>query len=188
MGYSNGKIAGILSFIAATQFVLGLIVAEALYPGYNISQNYISDLGIGSSAMIFNASIFLLGLFMIIGTYFLQRAFNIKILTALLTLTALGSMGVAVFTKNSEPMHSIAALLVFLFGGLSTIYSYKLMKPPFYFINVILGLMTLSSLVLFAVHQYLGLGIGGMERMIVYPILIWAIGFGGYLIALPEKS
>jgi hypothetical protein len=35
---------------------------------------------------------------------------------------------------------------------------------------------------------YLGLGVGGMERMIVYPILIWMIGFGGGLIALPEKS
>ena len=188
MEYSKGKVAGVLFFIAATQFVLGLIVAEALYPGYSISQNYISDLGIGSTAMVYNASVFLLGLFMIVGTYFLQRAFNIKILTALLVLTAIGSMGVAIFTKNSEPMHSIAALLVFLFGGLSAIYSYKLMKPPFYLINVIIGVMTLSALVLFVVHQYLGLGVGGMQRIIVYPILIWTIGVGGYLIALPEKS
>jgi len=27
-----------------------------------------------------------------------------------------------------------------------------------------------------------------MERMMIYPIFIWIIGFGGYLIALPEKS
>ncbi len=44
MVYSNGKVAGMLFFIAATHFVLGLIVAEALYPGYSISNNYISDL------------------------------------------------------------------------------------------------------------------------------------------------
>jgi hypothetical membrane protein len=85
MEYSNGKVAGVLFFIAATQFVLGIIVAEALYPGYSISKNEISYLGIGPSAMVFNASIFLLGLLMIVGTYFLQRAFNVRILTVLLT-------------------------------------------------------------------------------------------------------
>ena len=48
--------------------------------------------------------------------------------------------------------------------------------------------MILSASVLYLVKQYLGLGAGGMERIMVYPILIWIIGFGGYLIALPEKS
>jgi len=188
VAYSNGKMAGVLFFIAATQFILGLVVAEALYPGYSISKNYISDLGIGSSAMIFNVSVFLLGALMIIGAYFLQRAFNVKILTVLLTLSALGSMGVSIFTENSEPMHSIASLIVFLFAGLSTIYSYKLMKLPFSIINVLLGVMSLVALVLFAINLYLGLGAGGMEHMIVYPILIWTIGFGGFLIASPNKS
>jgi hypothetical membrane protein len=188
VAYSNGKVAGVLFFIAATQFILGLVVAEALYPGYSISRNYISDLGVGPSAMIFNASVFLLGSLMIIGAYFLQRAFNIKILTVLLTLSAVGSMGVGIFTENSEPMHSIASLTVFLLGGLATIYSYKLTKPPFSLINVLLGAMSLVASVLFAMNLFLGLGVGGMERMIVYPILIWTIGFGGFLIARPEKS
>lgn len=185
---SNGKMAGVLFFIAAAQFILGIIVAEALYPGYSISKNYISDLGVGPSALIFNASVFLLGSLMIIGAYFLQRAFNLKILTVLLALAALGSMGVGIFTENSEPMHSIASLFVFLPGGLSAVYSYKLMKRPFSLINILLGLMSLVALVLFAMNLYLGLGVGGMERMIVYPILIWTIGFGGFLIACPEKS
>jgi hypothetical membrane protein len=29
----------------------------------------------------------------------------------------------------------------------------------------------------------LGLGVGGMERMVVYPIVIWLIMLGGYLMA-----
>ena len=188
MTYLPGKVAGVLFFIAATQFVLVLIVAEALYPGYSIAQNYISDLGIGPSAMIFNSSVFLLGALMIVGAYFLQRAFHIKVFTVLLILAALGSIGVGVFTENSEPMHSIAAALGFLFGGLSTIYSSRLMRLPFSLISVLLGVMSFSASVLFAVNQYVGLGVGGMERMIVYPILVWTIGFGGYLFAFPEKS
>ena len=61
MKYSEGTIAGVFFFIAAFQFVLGLLMPEALYPAYGIAENYISDLGIGPSAMIFNASVFLLG-------------------------------------------------------------------------------------------------------------------------------
>jgi hypothetical membrane protein len=137
--------------------------------------------------MVFNASIFLLGLFIIVGTYFLQHAFNIKILTVLLTLTALGFMGSGIFTHNSYSIHFTAAVFALLFGGLSAIYSYKLIKLPFSLINVLLGLTALSASVLYIVKQYLGLEAEGMERLIVYPLLIWTIGFGSYLTALPKK-
>jgi hypothetical protein len=29
---------------------------------------------------------------------------------------------------------------------------------------------------------YLGLGLGGIERFVVYPLLLWMLGFGAYLI------
>ena len=58
---------------------------------------------------------------------------------------------------------------------------------PFSAISVILGLITLGALVLFVGKVYLGLGVGGMERMIVYPILVWGAGFGGYLIAYSQE-
>jgi hypothetical membrane protein len=188
MVYPNGKVAGVLFFIAATQFILGLIIAEALYPDYSISKNYISDLGVGPSSMIFNTSIFLLGLLLLIGTYFLQRAFNLKVITILLTVSALAAMGVGIFTENSEPMHMFVSFFVFLFGELSAIFSYRLMKHPFNIIVILLGLISLLTLILFIGNIYFGLGAGGMERMIVYPILIWMIGFSGFLTAFPEKS
>jgi hypothetical membrane protein len=187
MVYSNGKVAGMLFFIAATQFVLGLIVAEALYPGYSISNNYISDLGVGPSSMVFNVSIFILGLLSLIGTYFFQRAFNLKSITILLTITAIAAMGVGIFTENSGTMHMFTSFFVFLFGGLSAIFSSRLMKHPFSIIGILLGLMSLLALILYIGNFYFGLGVGGMERMIVYPILIWMIGFGGFLIAFPKN-
>jgi len=196
MAYSSGKIAGALFFIAVTQFVLGLIVSEALYSGYSISDNYISDLGVGPSSMIFNSSVFLLGLLLIIGTYFLQRAFKaFEVLKVLLVLTAIGAMGVGIFTEDFPAIHRVVSLIAFLFGGLSAIFSvicsyvhkFKLLETPFSVIAVILGLMSLGALVLFMAGMNLGLGVGGMERMIVYPLLIWGAGFGGHLIAHPEK-
>lgn len=188
MVYSNGKLAGVLFFIAAAQFILGLIVAEALYPGYNISNNYISDLGVGSSSTIFNVSVFFLGLLSIIATYFLQRAFHFKVLTILLAVSAVAAMGVGLFTENSALIHYIASVLVFLFGALSAIFSYRLMKRPLTIIVVLLGVLSLSAMALFLGNTDLGLGVGGMERMIVYPILIWLEGFGAFLITNPEQS
>lgn len=195
MAYFYRKVAGALIFVAVTQFVLGLIVSEALYSGYSISDNYISDLGVGPSSMIFNSSVFLMGLLLIIGAYFLQRAFDFKMLTVMLVLTAIGAMGVGIFTEDAGTIHSIVSLIAFLFSGLSAIFAvicsyvheFKLMKMPFSIIAVILGLTTLVGLVLFVGKIYLGLGAGGMERMIVYPVLMWGAGFGGYLMAHPEK-
>jgi hypothetical membrane protein len=195
MTYSNSKVAGALVFIGVTQFVIGMIVSEALYPNYSTSQNYISDLGVGPSSMIFNSSVFLLGLLLIIGAYFLQRAFRFEMLTAMLVLTAVGAMGVGVFTEDFGIMHFTVSLIAFLFSGLSAIFSvlcsrihkFPLMKMPFSALSVMFGLMTLGALALFGVKVYLGLGAGGMERMIAYPALMWGAGFGGYLIAYPEE-
>jgi hypothetical protein len=71
---------------------------------------------------------------------------------------------------------------------LSSIASYRLVKRPLSVIAVILGLMALGALGLYGAQIYLGLGAGGMERMIVYPILMWGAGFGGYLLANHEKA
>jgi hypothetical membrane protein len=188
MKMSAGKVAGALFFVAASQFIVGLMVAEARYPGYSISGNYISDLGVGASSMIFNSSVFLMGLLILIGAYFLHRAFSFRVLTVLLVLTGIGAMGVGVFTEDFGQIHTVVSLIAFLFGGLSSIASFKLLKKPFSVIAIVIGVISLAALVLFIGGIDLGLDVGGMERMITYPILLWGTGFGGYLIASPEKT
>jgi hypothetical membrane protein len=202
MSHSRGKVAGMLFFIAVTQFVLGFTISEALYPGYSVSDNYISDLGIGPSSMIFNSSVFLLGLLLLIGTYFLRHVSNFKTVNTLLILMAIGAMGVGVFTKDFRTVHGVVSSMAFFFAGLSAIASFKVLKKPLSLISIILGAMTLGALVLFSSGLitsgsltsnesydsifFLGLGSGGMERMIVYPALMWLAGFGGHLVTKPE--
>jgi len=70
----------------------------------------------------------------------------------------------------------------------SPIASYKLKRSPFSYVAVLLGIVTLSALALFISEIYLGLGKGGMERMIVYPALLWGVGFSGYSIAASEHK
>jgi hypothetical membrane protein len=182
MGYQNKKVAGFLLLVGALQFVLGMIISEALYPEYSTSNNYISDLGVGPSALIFNSSIFLLGLLIVVSAYFVQRAFNSKLFSILLAVTGIGAMGVGIFTEDYPPAHRIFSLITFLFAGISIIFSCKFERPPFSYLSIILGAASLVSLALFGSGIYLGLGKGGMERMIAYPVLLGAISLGGYFI------
>ncbi|MBU7017759.1 MAG: DUF998 domain-containing protein [Theionarchaea archaeon] len=183
MNYENEKMAGALIFVAGVEFLLFLVIAESLYPDYSVSQNYISDLGVGSTALIFNASVFLLGLLLVAGTYFIHRAFNFKLLTVLLILAGSGAMGVGLFPEDAGFIHGIAALITFLFGGLSAIASSKLVKSPLSYFSVLLGVISLVALILFMTGTHLGLGLGGMERMVAYPTLLWGTGIGGYLMS-----
>jgi len=204
MAYSREKVAGMLFFIAATQFVLGLTISEALYPGYSVSDNYISDLGIGPSSIIFNSSVFLLGLLLLIGTYFLRHVSNFKTVNMLLLIMAIGAMGIGVFTKHYRTVHGAVATMAFFFAGLSAISSFKVLKRPLSLISMMLGAMTLGALVLFSSGMitsgsltsdiaydsdfYMGLGPGGMEHLILYPALMWLAVFSGHLVTRAQPN
>ncbi|MEM3703396.1 MAG: DUF998 domain-containing protein [Candidatus Bathyarchaeia archaeon] len=187
MSQADRRIAGALIFIGATQFILCMIIAECLYPNYSVSGNYISDLGKldAKSAPIFNTSVFVLGLTVVTSAYFLRRTVHNKVFLTFLVLCGIGAMGVGIFPEDFGTIHFTVSLTAFLFGALSAIISHKFQKPPLSHLAVILGLISLASLILFGLKIHFNLGEGGMERMIAYPILLWAIGFAGSLI---EKS
>ena len=46
MLFDNSKIAGTLLLVGGIQFVVAVVIAESIYPGYSVSQNVISDLGV----------------------------------------------------------------------------------------------------------------------------------------------
>jgi len=175
--------AGVLLFVGSVQFVVGMVVAEALYPGYSVSLNYISDLGVGPTAAIFNSSVFLLGLMTTGSAYFIHRRFRSNVFTVLIALAGIGAVGVGVFPGTTGLPHFVATATAFLFGGLSAIVAYRLVKEPLNYLSVILGAFSLLALVLLPSQVLLGLGKGGMERMIVYPTLVWQTAFGGYLMS-----
>jgi hypothetical membrane protein len=184
--------AGVLLFIGAVQFVLGMLIAEFLYPGYSVSMNYISDLGATCrttciihqpSASIFNTSVSLLGVLALVSSYLIWREFHNRLVSLLLGLSGVGMVGVGLFPETAGIFHLVASFIAFFFGGLSTIATYKLVKAPFAYLSVLMGMICLIALALFISNIFLGLGPGGMERMIAYPLLLWVIGFGGNLMS-----
>ena len=101
-------------------------------------------------------------------------------------MTGLGCVGVGVFPETAGVVHPIVSLITFVFAGLSAVVSYRVQRAPSSYFSILLGVMTLVALVLYVSNTYLGLGQGGMERMVVYPAMIWALGFSAGLMTLEE--
>ena len=190
MDYCNKKYAGTLLFIGAVQCVLGILISEALYPGYSTSIQTISSLGIGPSAIIFNSSVFLIGILGLAATYFIYQEFKSNMFTALSAMTHNGTVGVGIFTEANTTftIHVIFSVITYLFGGMAVIMAYKVQKQPLSILSAILGVFSITAMVLLALQIYLGLGLGGMERMVAYPLLLWEVSLGTQLISQSSKQ
>ena len=194
MTYSSQRMAGTVLLVGLAQFILLLQIAEDLYPNYSTSQNYISDLGatckfpsgtctiVQPSSFIFNSSMIILGSLVVISAYYLQRAFTKKLFSLFILLAGLGAIGVGLFPETTGIIHLVAAFITFIFMGLAALMSYRIVRSPLNYVSIILGVLTLVTLLLFTTGNNLGLGVGGMERIIVYPLLVWGLAFAGYLL------
>ncbi len=171
-----------LIFIGTTLFLLGIIISEALYPGYHVTR-VISDLGVGPTAWIFNLTILIFGISLVISAYLLLNIGTNRYFTILLGLAGLGAILVGLIPETQGLPHAIAAGMVFLCGGFCAITGYNVFRGPFSLLSPLFGVISLVAAILFASQLFIGLGVGGMERMITYPLIIWALGAGAYLMS-----
>jgi hypothetical membrane protein len=201
------RAGAVLFIVGALQFVVGMIVVQSQYPGYSISQNYISDLGGAHSpwALVFDASVILLGLFAILGVLLISRAFDDRpsrgIGLGFLLIAGIGAVGVGVFPETTPVlngrMHDIVSDIAFVGAGVGlTVVSFAMSEGPHWRLSrpftLLLGLVTLGAIVLLTLGAYVsstyyvGLGPGGMERLIVAPVLLWAVAEGLHIAGLPR--
>lgn len=68
MSIENRSLLAALLFVGVAQFILVIAITEALYPGYSVATNALSDLGVGETALLFNASVAVLGVCVFIGS------------------------------------------------------------------------------------------------------------------------
>jgi hypothetical membrane protein len=113
-----------------------------------------------------------------------MRFLGRNVFSVLLLLTGIGAVGVGVFPETSALAHELTSDVAFIFAAVSAIWSYRLAKAPMSYFSVILGVVSLAAIVLDEANVTAGLGVGGIERMIVYPVIMWAVGFGAYTMAL----
>ncbi|MCS7129463.1 MAG: DUF998 domain-containing protein [Candidatus Caldarchaeum sp.] len=175
--------SGALLFTAITQFLMFLRVAESVYPNYSVSGNYISDLGVGVAAPIFNTSIIILGVCVVLTAYLCVEVFKSTLFVVFIALAGVGAVGVGVFPENVPVLHTVMSLITFLFAGLAALYGLRVFSRLMGVLSAAAGIASLTALILFATGNYMGLGHGGMERLIVYPVLAWGLMLSGHLIS-----
>jgi len=191
------NLSGSFFLIGGIQWFLGMLAAESWYDGYSSRIDYVSDLGTGPTALIYNLSVFALGFFVICGAFFLYKSSERRLTPILLTVCGIGAMGVGVFPGDVQPMHSIATLLAIMFGAFSAISSYRHQTKPMSIIAIILGSMSFVLSIAFfpylglapgSTETFMGMAKGSLERWAINPILAWIIGFGGYLMGKQTEA
>jgi hypothetical membrane protein len=178
---------GFWIFSASLLLIFLFQIAEFLYPGYSVSINTISDMGVGPepSRTIFSAALIIFGPMVLMSAALLYETKPKSIFWLLVAMAGIGAVGVALFNENDHSqIHYVFSGIAFGFGNIAAIYSFKLTKAPYSWISLSLGIVGMASLLLYAFHYYLGLGQGGMERIVFYCAILWALSFGSYLLAV----
>jgi hypothetical membrane protein len=184
------RLAGLLLFVLAAQFMTVIMLAASIAPGYDFSAAAISDLGVtGSTALLFNASLIAVGLLNLGAGYLLVRAYRRTWIVALFAVAGIGALGAGVFPLDRGGLHSLFALLAFVFFNIEAISVATLLRGPMRWLSVLAGTVGLVFVALMVAGDggnaaaFGAIGHGGTERMIVYPAMLWMLGFGGHLMA-----
>ncbi|MFW9847734.1 MAG: DUF998 domain-containing protein [Candidatus Thorarchaeota archaeon] len=184
MEYKNENVAGILIFFTLIQWYFVEYILSYLEPGYNFSTEYISELGApgATNAAIFNASIVLVGIGLISGSYFLYRAsasetiFPNRLFAILMMLFGICFIGVGLAPLHAYPdyvplpFHIIFGNIAQAVRIIAIFVSVKITKPPLSYALLILGVISFVTQILFLTQLDLGLGAGGNQRL---DVLVW---------------
>ena len=189
--------AGLLLVIAGSAVLLAITTAEALYPAdYNVHRNTVSDLAAmrpedivrQPSAAIFNTTMIVAGALIAIAAVLLYLSRAGLLATLPVAGLGIGMIGVGVFPGNTVmAVHQLVSTATFLCGGVAAILTARLASRVLRPVHLVLGGVALAFLLGYTFLADLAvfdrLGEGGVERWIVYPVVLWIVIFGAGLAA-----
>jgi hypothetical membrane protein len=198
---TRNAVAAILLMLAGSTVLMGIITAEALFPGpFNTGDQTVSTLASRfqpgdevrePSATIFNLTLIASGLMLGAAAYLL-RGYG-RALPAALGLLGAGCVLVGFFpgeivdgVPSTEGVHPLVAMLAFLSGASGALLTARVTTAPFRWFSLAIGLICLVALFGSSPLADTSLGEGGVERWIVYPVVIWLVALGGYVLGRPE--
>ncbi len=206
-------ILGVLIFVVA--MVVTQIGYNGNGVPYSLVHNYISDLGAAHCGYlaghyydggwvcspwheVFDVGIVLMGLLLILGVFLIRTGFPPRpsrtLGLALLALAGFGAIGVGLSPEDvNVTVHVISAGIAFILGNLAlVILGFAMFRDTrwdgFRAYTILSGLVGLVAFGLFYTKNYFALGVGGMERLIVAPLLLWALVAAIHLARIPTYA
>jgi len=175
------SICGLLAVVGIIAFLAITLLAMNSYPGYSIFSNYLSDLGVGPSAWLFNGGLLLAGLLSIgLGAAFFLKLGNLagKLGGALLAVASVALASLGVFTEASEPAHVILASAFFLFSALALFLIGRNMGIALKSYSILAGLLSLAFLLLQSPLA---------EHAAALAVAVWMFAAGAMLINMKSE-
>ncbi len=134
-----------------------------------------------------NSTMVLTGVLLALGVLLTWQALGHGAATRVAqTLTLAGALGYVLAgaypADVNENNHFLAALLIFVLGNLAMPVAALARKSTVLgsmrAVSLALGLAGLAGVVLFLAQVDLGFGVGGMERVAVFPLPLWTVAVG----------
>ncbi len=198
--HRSAHAGGLLLLVGSAQFVVAMIVVQIAYPRYSDLANFVSDLGnshLSPWAALFNGSIETLGVLGFLGALLIGSAFvpgtASRIGRGALAVTTLFALLVGVFPENSPELggriHGLVSDGTFLAAGAALLFlgSAMLGDPRwevYAFYTLASGIATFLAIALFELNSNPMVN-GLIERIVIAPILLWAILAGAHIARLP---
>jgi hypothetical membrane protein len=188
-------IAGLLFVIVGAAFLTVTMLAASIAPDYDFSGGAISDLGvIDETALLFNVLLVATGVLNAAGGYLLYTWHRRMWLLAVYLVAAVGAIGAGLLPLDTGGPHGLFALVGFLFFNIEAIGTAFVVRGPLKAISLLAGALGLIFVVIMVIGDsgnsaiFGPIGHGGAERMIVYPVMVWMLALGGYLIGRDETA
>jgi hypothetical membrane protein len=201
---------------AALIFVVAMAVVQIAWsapPAYSLKNNYISDLGNTGCGPwpsstsgrvcspwhdVFNAAVIVLGVLLPFGAILARTAFPKRRSSAiglgLIAIAGLGAILVGFSPENVNlTVHTLGAGLAFVGGNLAlVVLGFAMFRDTrwdgYRAYSLLSGVVGLVAVLLWETKAYLGLGLGGMERLIVAPLVLWLIVSSVHLLRVPQYA
>jgi len=187
---ADERVPGVLYFLLAAGFLTVIMLAASMAPAYDMSGGAISDLGvIQETAPLFNGSLIVVGLLNAIAASLHFRIHRGRAILGVALLASVGAIGAGLVPLDRGGLHGLFALVAFVAFNLQAIGSGTLASYPMRGVSFVAGALGLLYVGLMAVGDagneaaFGPIGHGGTERMIVYPLMLWMLAFGGYLMS-----
>ena len=184
------QLAGLALVAMAAGFMTVIMLAASMAPDYDFAGGAISDLGvIPETALLFNLSLVAVGgLNVVAGWLLFAGRGNLPGLVVFL-VAGVGAVGAALFPLDRGGLHTIFALLAFVAFNLEPVVIGLESHRALRVISILVAIVGLAFVVLMVVGDggnpaaFGPINHGGTERMIIYPVMLWLLAYGGYLTA-----